>query len=119
MHTTVMLPTLAILDSWQGARLSVGPPYTRRMTMTAAEVLNAAKALPRGEREEVVEGLIVTLGEHGVPEQARLTALREAVQAGIADLDAGRYDDVAADDLREYIRRIGEEAVALGDAAPE
>lgn len=84
--------------------------------MTAAEVLRAAKALPRGEREEVVEGLIATLGEHDIPEKARLDALRDAVQVGIADLDAGRYDEIPAEGLREYIRQIGREAVTVVNA---
>jgi antitoxin ParD1/3/4 len=42
-------------------------------------------------------------------DKAKLAALREAAQLGIADIDAGRYRDFDTfDDLKTYIEEISE-----------
>lgn len=43
-------------------------------------------------------------------EAAKLAALRAAVQAGWRDLEAGRYRDVAADDLADHVAGFGRRA---------
>jgi antitoxin ParD1/3/4 len=41
---------------------------------------------------------------------ARLTALREAADAGWRDVEAGRYRDIAQHDLADYIGDLGARA---------
>ena len=86
------------------------------MTPTAAEVLDAAKALPRAERAEVAQELLATLGTADVSDEARLTALRAAVDAGIASLDAGKGVHVPVGGLRDYLRERGRLATERADA---
>lgn len=58
----------------------------------ASEVLREGlRLLERQEREDA----------------ARLAALREAAETGWADLAAGRYDDVADENLDDFIRQLG------------
>jgi antitoxin ParD1/3/4 len=45
-------------------------------------------------------------------EAAKLEALREAARAGFADLDEGRFDDVPANRLEDYIGGLGQEGAA-------
>jgi antitoxin ParD1/3/4 len=45
-------------------------------------------------------------------ELAKLKALQEASRLGFADLDEGRFRDVAADDLETIIEDVGRKAVA-------
>ncbi|MCL2423286.1 MAG: type II toxin-antitoxin system ParD family antitoxin [Micrococcales bacterium] len=42
---------------------------------------------------------------------ARLVALRNAVDVGLADIAAGRYVDVTSDDITRYVARLGERAI--------
>jgi antitoxin ParD1/3/4 len=46
---------------------------------------------------------------------ARLQALRAAVDVGLADVAAGRYIDVADDDLEPFIRQLGSEAAPAAE----
>ena len=45
-------------------------------------------------------------------EAAKLEALREAARVGFADLDEGRFEDVPADTLEDYVGGLGREAAA-------
>lgn len=45
-------------------------------------------------------------------ETAKLKALQEAASVGFADFDEGRYDDVPADRLEDYIGGLGLKAAA-------
>ncbi|CUX22614.1 Conserved hypothetical protein, putative addiction module antidote protein, CC2985 family [Agrobacterium deltaense Zutra 3/1] len=45
-------------------------------------------------------------------EVTRLEALRVAAQRGFADLDQGRFTDVADDDLDDFISALGRDAEA-------
>ena len=86
------------------------------MTPTVAEVLARARALPRDERAELAEELLRTLATSDVSVEVRLSALRDAVRAAEVSAAAGRADRIASTDLREYIREIGREAVAVAGA---
>ena len=86
------------------------------MTPTAAEVLDAARALPREERAEVAQELLATLGTSDVSDEARLAALQAAVDAGIASLDAGKGIRIPAGGLREYLRGRGRLATERASA---
>lgn len=77
------------------------------MIQTAAQVLDAAKALPRAERAEVTQELLATLGTADLSDDARLTVLRAAVGEGIASLDAGQGIHIPAGGLRDYLRERG------------
>jgi len=61
------------------------------------------------------EGRAVWVAQSSVADlsdQARLAALRKAVDAAEASIAAGLFDRVPADGLRAYIRRLGDSAVA-------
>jgi len=80
------------------------------MTLTAAEVLDAAKALPRDERAEVVHELLATLVDSDISDEARMAELRAAVAAGLEQIDRGEGIEVQPEDLRAHIRGLGDEA---------
>lgn len=82
------------------------------MTPTAAEVLDAAKALPRAERAEVARELLATLGTGDEPEEARFAALHAVVDAGIVSLDTGKGIRIPAGGVRDYLRERGRLATA-------
>lgn len=86
------------------------------MTSTAAEVLDAAKALPREQRADVVQEIIATLGTPDVAGEARLAALQASVSAGIVSLDAGKGIQIPAGGLREYLRERGRLATERASA---
>lgn len=45
-------------------------------------------------------------------DQARLTALRAAVDLGWADIVTGRYDEIDVADLDEYLQDLGKQAAS-------
>ena len=79
-------------------------------------------------QQEVVEALVQTgryqnasevlreglrlVEQREAEDAAKLAALRNAAEAGWRDLDAGRYRDVAQDDLADYVGQLGERAGA-------
>jgi hypothetical protein len=86
------------------------------MTPTAAEVLDAAKALPRAERAEIAQELLATLGPADIPDEVRSAALRAAVDEGIASLDAGKGIPLPAESMREHLRKRGRLATERANA---
>lgn len=86
------------------------------MTPTAAELLETAKALPREERAELAEGLIATLGQADISDEARLAALRAAVDAAEASIAANRVVRVPAGGLADYLRSRGARAAEIAAA---
>ncbi len=68
----------------------------------ASEVLREGLRLVEAQEQEAV---------------ARLQALRAAVQVGLDDIDAGRYTELAADELEDYIEMLGERAAARDASA--
>lgn len=57
------------------------------------------------------EGLRL-IEERDAREAARLEALREAARIGFADIDEGRYKDLAENELDEIIEEFGRQASA-------
>lgn len=84
------------------------------MDSTLAEVLDAARALSRSERAEVVHELVATLETTSESDKARYAELRAAVDHGIDQLDRGEGIRVPADGVSEYIRGLGQIAAGRG-----
>lgn len=87
------------------------------MVMTAAQVWDAAKALPRNERAVAAQDLLATLGATDVRDEVRTAVLRVAVDAGINSFDAGEGVPVPVGSLREYLRERGWLATARARTA--
>jgi antitoxin ParD1/3/4 len=49
--------------------------------------------------------------------QAKLKALKQAARQGWADVPAGRYADVADDQLEDFVRQLGRRAARLAKTA--
>jgi hypothetical protein len=86
------------------------------MPMTAAELLDAAKALTPEERVEVAEGIIATLGDGGVFDEPRLAVMRAAVDAAEASVASGRVVRISEGGIDDYVRGRGERAARIADA---
>lgn len=77
------------------------------MKSTAADVYEAAMTLSPDEQVALATQLLRSAGtEHA----SRLAALREAVGAGLAQIDQGEGVEVSLDQLRSHIRELGDEA---------
>ena len=50
-------------------------------------------------------------------EQAKLDALKQAARRGWADVEAGRYADVAEDQLESFVAQLGRRAARLARSA--
>lgn len=66
--------------------------------------------------EVLREGLRL-LEQRDAEDSARLSALRAAADIGWADIEAGRYDDVAPDELHDFIGQLGRQAAVDGRSA--
>lgn len=77
------------------------------MTPTAAEVLETAMSLSPDERLHVATQL---LRSAGTEDAARFAALRENVATGFEQIDRGEGIEIRPEELRDYIRRLGDEA---------
>jgi antitoxin ParD1/3/4 len=67
--------------------------------------------------EVLREGLRL-LEQRETENEAKLTALRAAAEAGFADLDAGRYAELREEDIEGYIADLGRNAAKIA-ANPE
>lgn len=76
------------------------------MESTLAEVLEAARALPRTERAEVAHELIATLEVTNEDHQRQYEELRAAVDLGLRELDRDEGIDVPAGSLGDYMREL-------------
>lgn len=59
--------------------------------------------------EVLREGLRL-LERQEAEDAAKIAALRDAAERGWSDLTAGRFDDVADDDLNDFIGQLGAQA---------
>ena len=79
--------------------------------VSSGQYQNASEVLREGLR--LVE-------ERNREEKAKLKALREAIQVGIDDLEAGRYTTFhSSEELRRFLRQVTEEAIAEAKVAAE
>lgn len=86
------------------------------MDSTLAEVRDAARALSRAERAEVVHELVATIETTSESDKARYAELRAAVDRGIASLDAGRGTRLSVGDLGDFLRDLGRQATERATA---
>lgn len=63
--------------------------------------------------EVLREGLRLLERREG-EDAARLAALRDAAEKGWSDLAAGRYDDIADENLDDFIGQLGARAARMG-----
>jgi len=66
--------------------------------------------------EVLREGLRL-IEERDRTEDAKLKALKQAARQGWADVSAGRYADIADDQLEDFIGQIGRRAAQLAKTA--
>ena len=59
---------------------------------------------------EVLRDGLRLIEERDTREQAKLQALKEAARLGFAEIDEGRYTEIASDDIGSYIDELGESA---------
>lgn len=88
---------------------------TRNVVLTThhEEVINRLVKSGRYQNaSEVMREGLRMIEQREEREAAKLKALREAANVGFADLDEGRYEDVPADRLEDYIAGLGREAAA-------
>lgn len=88
---------------------------TRNVVLTEHHEKFIAELVGSGRYQnasEVLRDGLRLIEERDAREAARLEALREAARSGFTDLDAGRFQDVADDDLDAVIGDLGRQAVA-------
>lgn len=66
--------------------------------------------------EVLREGLRL-LERQEAQDAAKIAALRAAADTGWADLASGRYDDIAEDDLSDFIDQLGRHTAPPGPSA--
>ncbi|SJM68976.1 hypothetical protein [Gulosibacter sp. 10] len=86
------------------------------MNWSLAEVLEAARALPRSERAEIAQELIASLETTDEYDEARYAELRAAVDQGVAGLDAGRSTRLSVEELGGYLSELGRQATERATA---
>ena len=86
---------------------------TRNVVLTARHETLIESLVSGGRYQNASEVLregLRLIEEREAREAARLRALQEAARTGFADLDEGRYRDVADDELEDYIAVLGQDA---------
>ncbi|USQ81096.1 type II toxin-antitoxin system ParD family antitoxin [Ornithinimicrobium faecis] len=68
------------------------------------------------DANEVLRAGLRLLERQEAEDAAKVSALRDAADSGWADLSAGRYDDVADENLEDFISQLGAHA-AQGHSA--
>jgi len=88
---------------------------TRNISLTDQQDILVDELVNRGEYQsasEVFRESLRLLEERRAIHAAKLAALREAVQVGWDDLDAGRYTQVAPDQIRAHVAALRRASVA-------
>lgn len=66
---------------------------------------------------EVLRDGLRLVEQREAKETAKLAALREAANIGFHDIEQGRFEDIAEDDLEEFISGLGQQASARAKKA--
>ncbi len=80
------------------------------MNSNLAEVLEAARALPRSERAEVAQELIASLETTSDYDEARYAELRAAVEVGLDQIERGESTRIPASELSDFLDQLSREA---------
>lgn len=86
---------------------------TRNVVLTEHHEAVIDKLVKSGRYQnasEVMREGLRLIEQREAHEAAKLEALREAARIGFADLDEGRFVDVPADRLEDFIAGLGREA---------
>jgi antitoxin ParD1/3/4 len=97
---------------WKGTKVMP----TRNVVLTERHEKFIAELVGSGRYQNASEVLregLRLVEERDAREAAKLKALQEAANIGFADLDAGRFRDVADGDLDAVIGDLGRRAVVL------
>lgn len=89
---------------------------TRNVVLTAHQerLIESLVGVGRYQNaSEVLRDGLRLVEQREAREAARLEAMRQAAQAGFADLNAGRYRDVRNDELPDFIASLGRRAGRL------
>ena len=98
---------------------------TRNVVVTDHQAKLIEKLVSSGRYQnasEVLRDGLRMVEARDAEEEAKLTALREAVQVGIDDIEAGRYVEFETPQaLRKHLKQIAEKAIgrAVSKAAAE
>jgi len=93
---------------------------TRNVVLTdrQAELIDTLVRSGRYQNaSEVMREGLRLVERHAVEDAARLEALKNAADKGWNDMDAGRYVDVAVDELGDFIGELGKQAAERVRAA--
>jgi len=86
---------------------------TRNISLTAEQDAYIESALKAGEyrnASEAVRDAIRALQQRRAIDALKLKRLRRSIDAGLADLDRGDYEEVDDADLEAWLDRVGEPA---------
>lgn len=83
------------------------------MNSTLAEVLDAARALPRAERAEIAQVLIASLETTSEYDEDRYVELKAAAKVGLDQLERGEGIPFAAGELSDYLHAVSREVAEL------
>lgn len=89
---------------------------TRNVVITGHQAMMIDRLVKSGRYQnasEVLRDGLRLVEQRDAADEAKLIALREAVQVGIDDIEAGRYQDFASgDDLYDYLMALTDRVLA-------
>lgn len=86
---------------------------TRNVVLTDHHVKIIDRLVKSGRYQnasEVLRDGLRLIEERDAEHAAKLKALRQAIDVGLADLDNGRYVDLSEDEIAPYIAQLGRRA---------
>lgn len=96
---------------------------TKNVVVTQRQAKMIDRLVSSGQYQnasEVLRDGLRLVEERNREEKAKLKALREAIQVGVDDIEAGRYTAFRTpEELRRFMRQLTEEAIAEAKVAAE
>ena len=86
---------------------------TRNVSLTPEQDAFINEVLEKGEYRNASEAMrdaIRVLQQRRAEDRLKLERLRQAIDAGLADLERGNYDEVDESELEAWFDRLGEPA---------